>query len=124
MSGWLVAGVSAAGGIGAVARFVVDGSLSERRRTTFPLPTLLINVTGSLLLGVLAGLVLFHDAARSWQVVLGTGWCGGFTTFSTTSVASVRLAQTRRPALAAVNALGTLAVSVAAAGVGLAITAR
>ena len=123
MTAGLVLGVSLAGGAGALSRFLVDGVISARRPSPFPQATLLINVLGSLVLGVLTGLVLFHDVADGWRVVLGTGFCGGFTTFSTTSFTSVRLAQERLPALAALNALGTLALSVAAAAVGFALAA-
>lgn len=123
MSAALVVGISVAGGAGAAGRFVVDGVLSARRPAPFPHATLLINVTGSLLLGLLTGLVLFHDTGGTWRTVLGAGFCGGFTTFSTTSFASVRLAQEQLGALAALNTLGTLALSVAAASAGLALAA-
>jgi len=113
-----------AGGAGAVCRVVVDGVLAGRRPRVFPVPTLLINVAGSLLLGLLTGLVLFQGAPDVWRAVLGTGFCGGFTTFSTASVASVRLAEEDHPGLAALNAVGSLALTLLAAAGGLALTAR
>jgi CrcB protein len=119
VSAALVLGVAVAGAGGAVARFTVDGSLTARRSGVFPWATLLINVVGSVLLGVLTGLVIFQHVADGWRVVLGTGFCGGFTTFSTASFASVRLAQDNRPALAAFNVLGTLVLCTGAAGLGL-----
>lgn len=119
MSPALIVGVSVAGGAGALSRFLVDASVSARRPSSFPVGTLLINVAGSLVLGVLTGLVLFHDVDDAWRVVLGTGFAGGFTTFSTTSFTTVRLAQERLPTYAALNALGTLALSIAAAALGL-----
>ena len=119
MSPAVTVGLGLAGGVGAVSRVVLDGVLSGRRPGVFPLPTLLINVAGSLLLGVLAGLVLFQGVPDAWRAVLGTGFCGGFTTFSTASVASVRLAEQDRPGLAALNALGTLALTLLAAAAGL-----
>lgn len=124
MSAAVTVGLGLAGGVGAVCRVVLDGALTARRPRVFPVPTLLINVAGSLLLGLLAGLVLFHGAPDAWRAVLGTGFCGGFTTFSTASVGSVRLAEQDRPGLAALNALGTLALTLAAAGAGLALAAR
>jgi fluoride exporter len=66
-----------AGACGAVARFMLDSSIKRRRQSPFPYATVIINVTGSLLLGVLAGLVLFHDQPTAWQTVIGTGFCGG-----------------------------------------------
>lgn len=119
MSAGLTLGVAAGGAAGAAARFVTDGALGARVRGAFPVATLLINVVGSLLLGVLTGLVLFSAASDTWRVVLGTGFCGGFTTFSTASFASVRLSQEGRHTLAALNALGTLALCTVAAAVGL-----
>ncbi len=119
----LTVAVGLAGGLGAVARVVLDGALLVRRPPVFPWPTLLVNTLGSLLLGLLTGLVLFRGAPDLLRVALGTGFCGGFTTFSAVSVTSVRLAQDGRVDLAAWNALGTLAVTTVAAAVGLGLTA-
>jgi CrcB protein len=110
-----------AGATGAVARFLLDASIKQRWRSPFPLATVVINVTGSLLLGVLAGIVLFHGASSTWQTVVGTGFCGGYTTFSTASFETVRLVQQDRRALAMLNAVGSLALSVGACAVGLAV---
>lgn len=116
-------GLAFAGGLGAVARFVLDGLVKSRIRSPYPVGTLLINVTGSLLLGFVTGLALAHLVAPEWQLVLGTGFLGGYTTFSTASFETVRLLQTRRPGLAALNGLGMLALAVAAAAAGLALAA-
>ena len=110
-----------AGATGAVTRFVLDASVKGRWRTTFPWATAIINVTGSLLLGVLAGVVMFGGQSSVWQTVIGTGFCGGYTTFSTASFETVRLIQRGRRALALLNALGSLILSVAACAAGLAI---
>jgi CrcB protein len=109
-----------AGATGAVTRFVLDASIKRRWQSPFPLATVIINVTGSLLLGVLAGLVLFGGQSAAWQTVIGTGFCGGYTTFSTASFETVRLVQQKRPALALLNALGSLVLSVAACAAGFA----
>ena len=115
--------VALAGSAGAVMRFVVDSALRARSGSSLPWPTVLINVTGSLLLGILAGAVLFHDAPTAMLTIAGVGFCGGYTTFSTTSVDSVRLIVARRYAAAAVIAFGTLATTLVAAAAGLALTA-
>lgn len=117
----LLLGVGLAGGAGAVLRFVVDDALSTRRPSRFPVATLLVNVSGSLLLGLVTGVALLGAASPPWAVVVGSGFCGGFTTFSTTSLASIRLAQDGLTGLSVLNALGTLLLSVAAAGAGLAV---
>lgn len=110
-----------AGGLGAVARFIIDGMVRAWVRTALPVGTMAINVTGSLLLGFLTGLVLGHRAPEALQLILGTGFLGGYTTFSTASFETVRLIQSRRTGLALFNALGTMAASVLAvlAGAGL-----
>lgn len=107
------------GAAGAVTRFLVDSEVKRRWSTPFPWATFGINVTGSALLGVLAGAVLFHNQASVWQTVLGTGFCGGYTTFSTASFETVRLVQQNARARALLNAVGSLAASLAACVGGL-----
>ncbi|MDI2035361.1 putative fluoride ion transporter CrcB [Paenarthrobacter nitroguajacolicus] len=109
-----------AGGTGAAARFMVDGLIRARLKTALPWGTILINVSGSLLLGFLAGLMMRGQAPESLYLVLGTGFLGGYTTFSTASLETIRLIQSGRTGLALVNGVGSMAASVlaAAAGVG------
>jgi fluoride exporter len=110
-----------AGASGAVSRFVLDALIKQRWKSPFPLATVVINVTGSALLGVLAGIVLFHGQSSTWQTVVGTGFCGGYTTFSTASFETVRLVQQGRRMLGLLNAIGSLVSSVGACAVGLAL---
>jgi CrcB protein len=110
--------VSVAGGLGAVLRFVLDAAV-RARFSRYPLGTLLINLSGSLLLGLLAGVALSDPGLERWHVVLGTGFLGGYTTFSTASFEAVTLLREGRPAAAAVHAGGMLLGSVALAGLGL-----
>lgn len=110
-----------AGALGALARFVVDSyTKSKLENVSFPFATVGINVSGSLLLGFLAGLVVLQNGSTDVQVVVGTGFCGGYTTFGTASVESVRLVQAGRRSHALVAAVGTLALSVGACAVGFA----
>ena len=120
MTGVTVVLLSLAGALGAVGRLVVDGA-ARARWPRFPAGLLLVNVTGSLLLGLVTGLVLFHGAAADLRLVVGTGFCGGWTTFSTASVDTVRLLQERRPVAAALNGAGSLALTVLAGAAGLAL---
>ena len=119
MTPLLFLAVSLAGGLGAALRLFLDGVVRARVKTTLPLGTLLINVLGSLLLGVITGLTLALWLPEAWHLVLGGGLMGGFTTFSTASVETVRLAQARRSYATVANGLGMLVLSVACAFLGL-----
>lgn len=110
-----------AGGLGAGTRFVVDGLVRSRVRTALPVGTIAINVTGSFLLGVVAGAVIVHAAPVELQAIAGTGFLGGYTTFSTASFETVRLIQSRRTGLALVNGIGTAVGAVGATAAGLAL---
>ncbi|POH63345.1 fluoride efflux transporter CrcB [Cryobacterium zongtaii] len=119
MTPLLFVAVALAGGFGATLRLVLDGVVKSRVRTTLPVGTLLINVVGSLLLGLITGLTLALWVPEAWHLVLGGGLLGGFTTFSTASYETVRLAQDRRSLPALVNGLGMLALAVGCAYLGL-----
>lgn len=113
--------VGLAGSLGAATRFVIDGSVRARARTRVPAGTVLVNLSGSLVLGVLTGLVVFHHAPTAVTLVGGAGFCGGLTTFSTASFETVRLVQRGEFGAAAVNTGVTLAGTVAAAAAGMAL---
>jgi CrcB protein len=118
--------VAVGGGVGAAARFMVDGEIRARHNGGFPWGTFVVNVTGSFLIGLFATLFFTllpvgAPSSTAWllQGALTTGLCGGYTTFSTSTVESVRLAQSGRMRLALANSLGTLMVTVTAAGLGI-----
>lgn len=113
--------VSLAGAVGAVSRVALDGAIRRRASTEFPWSTLLVNVSGSFVLGVLTGLLLFRHDPTDLKLVIGTGFCGGYTTFSTTSFESVRLIERGLYRAALGNAAGALAVCMGAAAVGMAV---
>jgi CrcB protein len=108
-----------AGGIGAAARLVLDGLIRSRLRSTYPVATTAINLTGSLLLGLLTGLAAGHFLPHAWQLIAGTGLLGGFTTFSTASFETVRLLEDRRYLAAVLNGFGTLIAGTGLAALGL-----
>ncbi|MCB5292415.1 fluoride efflux transporter FluC [Arthrobacter sp. SO3] len=110
-----------AGGLGAGTRFVVDGLVRSKIRTALPIGTIAINITGSFLLGLGAGAVIAHAAPVELQAIAGTGFLGGYTTFSTASFETVRLIQSRRTGLALLNGIGTAAAAVGATAAGLAL---
>jgi CrcB protein len=116
-------GFVVAGAVGAPTRYLVDRAVSDRVRGLFPWGTFVINVTGSFLLGVLTGLSLYHAFPRTPRVILGTGFCGAYTTFSTFTYETVTLLGDGHPTDAWRIALGTLAAGTLAAAAGLALAA-
>ena len=119
----LIALLLVGGAIGAPARYLVDGAVQNRVGGTFPWGTFVVNVTGSLVLGVLTGLVLYHGLGDVPRAAVGTGFCGAYTTFSTYSYETVRLVEAGDLTSAVANAFGSIAVGLLAAGIGLALTA-
>jgi CrcB protein len=113
--------IGLAGGLGAGTRFVVDGLVRSRLRTALPVGTIAINISGSFVLGLVAGAVIGHAAPAELQAIVGTGFLGGYTTFSTASFETVRLIQSRRTGLALLNGIGTAVAAVGAAAGGLAV---
>jgi fluoride exporter len=114
--------VALAGGVGAVLRFTVDSLIAQRARRRMPLGTVVINVTGSFLLGLLTALAIDHAGLADAKAVLGTGLLGGYTTFSTASVEAVNLSLGEGPgsaALAGAHAGAMLLISMAAGMLGL-----
>lgn len=112
-----------AGAVGAPARYLVDGFVGDRTEGAFPWGTFVINVSGSFLLGFLTGLALYHGFPKTPKVVLGTGFCGAYTTFSTFTFETVRLVEDGAVNEAVRNSLGTLVTGAAAAALGLALAA-
>lgn len=111
--------VALLGGLGAATRFVVDGLICGRWSRVFPLATVLINVSGSAFLGLLAGALAYHSLPTTVYVVAAVGFCGGYTTFSTAMVETVRLAQQGDYRRAVANVLGTLVLAVSAVALGV-----
>ena len=110
----LWAGVGVLGGLGAIARFLLHGYVSERSSARLPLGTLAVNLTGTLLLGVLSGAGLHGDA----YLLTGTATLGSYTTFSTWMFDSHREASEGWPKAAAGMLIVSLALGLAAAELG------
>lgn len=119
----LIAALIVAGAVGAVTRYVVDDLVRSRFGGAFPWGTFAINVSGSFVLGVITGLALYHGLDAIPKTAIGTGFCGGFTTFSTFSYETVQLVETGDVGPAVGNALGSVALGLAAAAIGLALMA-
>jgi fluoride exporter len=119
----LAALVGLAAALGALARYLVDQSVAQRFESAFPWGTFVINVSGSFVLGLITGLSLHDGLSPHVVTVLGTGICGGYTTFSTFNVETIRLTEEGSLLGAAGNIAGSIAVGLlaAAAGLGLAL---
>ena len=111
-----------AGAVGAPVRYLLDGAITDRSKGAFPWGTFVINVTGSFLFGILTGLGLSHAFPKVPRVVLGTGFCGAYTTFSTFTFETIRLVEEGASNEAIRNVVASLLVGslAAAAGLGLA----
>lgn len=111
MSALSVLAVALAGGIGSALRYLADNAVPAKLRARFPWGTALVNLTGSLLLGMLVGLASV-GLSGFWAEVLGIGLLGGYTTFSKSSVETVRLALERRVTAAVLYGFGVLAACI------------
>jgi CrcB protein len=110
-----------AGSVGAVTRYVIDAVVQQRARRDHPWGTFIINVSGAFVLGFITGLALYHGLSSTQRTILGTGFCGAFTTFSTFTFETVRLVEEGDSAVAVLNVVGSVTVAVAAAALGIAL---
>jgi fluoride exporter len=114
VTAWTWLGVAVVGGLGSVARFVVDGWVGSRFGNQLPFGTFAINVSGAFLLGLLDGLALSGNA----MLVAGTAAIGAYTTFSTWMFETQRLAEDGEFAAAALNIGASIVAGFAAVALG------
>ncbi|MBU8812139.1 fluoride efflux transporter CrcB [Mycolicibacterium goodii] len=113
-------GVAILGGLGAVCRFLVDRAVSARAPGGFPYGTLAVNLSGALLLGFLSGLALPATIA----LVVGTGFVGSYTTFSTWMLETQRLGEERQIRTAVANLAVSVVLGLTVAGLGVFLGGR
>ena len=123
MSVVLAVAVAAAAAVGAGSRYLVDQIVQHQHDQTFPWGTFVINASGSLLLGLTTGLAQHHGLPAVPSAVIGVGFLGGYTTWSTYLWESLALAEAGALGQAALNVVGSLGAgfAAAAAGFGLAM---
>ncbi|MCP2167605.1 fluoride efflux transporter CrcB [Goodfellowiella coeruleoviolacea] len=112
---WLLVVVGAM--VGAPLRYLTDRLVQSRHDTVFPWGTLVVNLVGSAVLGALAATA----AAPEAQLLIGTGFCGALTTYSTFSYETLRLAQDGAWLLGAANVVVSVSAGLGAAGAGAAL---
>ncbi|MDF2712165.1 MAG: camphor resistance protein CrcB [Nonomuraea muscovyensis] len=114
---WLL--VLLGGATGALLRYLTDRAVQARHDTVFPWGTFTVNVVGSLILGALAGAALSGAMGAGVQLLLGTGFCGALTTYSTFSYETLRLAESGAAFLAATNVIASVIAGLGAVFVGI-----
>jgi CrcB protein len=119
---WVVVGVF--GAFGALARYGISGMVQRLWRSTFPVGTLVVNISGAFAAGALVGIATGRDVPDLLLVAAAVGFLGGYSTFSTWMVETVLAAETGGPAgirRAAENLAVPLIAGVALAGIGYAL---
>jgi CrcB protein len=116
---WLL--VMAGAMAGAPLRYLTDRAVQARHDGVFPWGTFTVNVVGCLILGTLAGAATHGAASDSLRLLVGTGFCGALTTYSTFSYETVRLAEKGARFLAAANVVAGVAAGLGAAFLGAAV---
>ncbi|MEW2521391.1 fluoride efflux transporter CrcB [Actinacidiphila alni] len=116
---WLLVIVGAV--VGAPARYLADRAVQRRHDSAFPWGTFTINVVGCLILGLITGAVAEGAASSHVQLLVGTGFCGTLTTYSTFSYETLRLAESGARFYAVANAVASVAAGLGAAFTGTAL---
>lgn len=110
------------GGLGASLRHAVNVGCARACGTNFPYGTFLINITGSLVMGLIAGYLAFKgEASQPWRLFVMTGILGGYTTFSAFSLDAVLLYERGEPGLAALYVAASVVLSIVGLVAGLAL---
>jgi fluoride exporter len=109
--------LAAGGSAGTLSRYWLGRAVTEAQTARwpeleFPVGTLFINVSGSIALGFLAAICAGEPSRRTWYLLLGTGFCGGFTTFSTFSLETYELIRDGRLLAASAYSLGSVAAGI------------
>ncbi len=107
-----------AGAVGALCRYMISGAVQQRIDTGLPVGTLAVNLSGAFLIGIVAGI----DSLQSSSTAIAAGFLGGFTTFSTWMIETVRLGIPPLRSRPFINLISTLIAGAALAGAGYHLT--
>ncbi|MDR2804032.1 MAG: fluoride efflux transporter CrcB [Dysgonamonadaceae bacterium] len=115
--------VGVGGGIGSVLRFLASWLTVKSGNVAFPMATLTVNLVGCLLIGLFTGWAMKHSCLdANLRLLLITGFCGGFTTFSAFSLENIQLFQAGQYVSLVLYVLASVGLGFAAASIGLLIT--
>jgi CrcB protein len=117
----IIGELALAGTLGAVLRYLVDHLVQRRADSEFSFGIMAVNLSGSFLLGLLVGTGLHHGVSTTVVTVGGTGLIGSYTTFSTFTFDTVRLAEDGYRPMSVLNVVISLAAGIGAAAAGLAL---
>ena len=114
--------VGAGGFLGSIARYLTIVSIDKKLHPIFPYGTLTVNILGSFILGFVLAWLSKKSGAHSdqWRLLLGTGFCGGFTTFSSFAAENLILFEHKLPGMALLYTLMSIVAGVAAVWFGFA----
>lgn len=111
--------IGLAGAIGAVARYMLGRLITQHTKSPFPWGTLLVNLSGAFLIGLLLGLTQTRVLTTQIQTILATGFLGGYTTFSTMAWEGVQLGRSGNLRLSLLYLIVTFGPGLLAAALGL-----
>ncbi|MFD0618026.1 fluoride efflux transporter CrcB [Paenibacillus sp. GCM10027629] len=113
--------IGAGGILGSISRFFLGAWVTSRATSSYPLGTLVINISGSIILGCLAALYGQHEISETLYSFLGIGFCGAYTTFSTFGVETIRLLERELRTQAIIYVTTSVILSLVGAGAGFLI---
>jgi CrcB protein len=108
--------------VGAPLRYLTDRAIQARHDSAFPWGTFTVNVLGSAILGFVTGATITSDAPHWVQLLIGTGFCGALTTYSTFSYETLRLYEQNAKLPAVANLTASILAALGAAYLGIAVS--
>jgi CrcB protein len=113
--------VGGGGFLGSIARYITSRSIDDKLNSVFPYGTLIVNIAGSFIIGILYGWLSRKGEGESIRLLLGTGFCGGFTTYSAFAFENVNLWQQKMHAPSIMYIIATLVIGFLAVAGGISI---
>jgi len=113
--------VGTGGFLGSVARYAISRWMNQQILSSIPWGTMTVNIAGCFIIGLIYALAFKSDLAPEWRLLIATGFCGGFTTFSSFSYENIALLQDGQFGAALFYIGGSLLLGLAATVAGIAL---